>query len=464
MLNTFLAEQLRSKDPGKPLKLLLEFESQEFASEIKNRFAEVSNIIVNSPIFNFLSVEALTDFIPSFEQFSLNVHYDMPRSIFTPPLKRDPLLGLFAPSEITIPFSPTEMALRTVRNAPFTLLAVPSAIGAAFGLKTPRIAEPNVIIVPTSETRLLMKPPVDNRLRHTKVAVLDTGLTIPHPQFNVLSTRPTIRSTTGEPGLDGLGHGQWCTTCAFGGSVNTRFGRLNGVATANSDLMHVKCLSNLGFGSTSSILKAMEIALSWGARVISMSLGGPLQGSVEEDPECKIIQDHPESIFVVAAGNSGPELWTLGSPGAAPNAITVGAYSTVYDGVAMFSSRGPSATWYESHPEEFRRDSEKFSDDLLKPDCIAPGGGPVSPEQKTDVIYSGVTGWTNGMNDRNPVEPFDGMRGTSMATPHAAGVIALAVEHGLVQTAADVKSKLARGQAKNISQGYGLIDFERLAF
>lgn len=466
MLNTFLAERLRTLNSPKILRFLVELPDVQVMNEAREQLAHLPGVSVVEEAFNYVVVAAPPGAIPLLEQVGVSVHYDMPRSVLTAPAIIDSLLGRFSGSGITIPYTPAEMLARNLRNAPLALAAIPSALGALVGLKGgPRILEPNVVMVPTAETRQLLAPPEDSIIRNTRVAVLDTGLTVPHPLVDPRSVRPLVRSTTGEPGVDGLGHGQWCTTAAFGGSAATRFGRVTGVATVVDDkLMHVKCLSNLGFGATSSVLKAMEIAVQWGARVISMSLGGPLQGSVDEDPESRIIRElRDTAIFVVAAGNSGPEAWTIGSPGASPFAVTVGAYSPVYEGLAIFSSRGPNAAWYEDHQAMWEQDLGTYGDNLVRPDCISPGGGPVENGQPTDVIYSGVTGWTNGMNDRSPIEPFDGMRGTSMATPHAAGIIALAVEHGLVSTAADVKARLNRLGTKDSLRGYGFLTYNLLA-
>lgn len=256
----------------------------------------------------------------------------------------------------------------------------------------------------------------------------------------------------------------WCITCAFGDTAKTRFGECRGVADPEKGtLMSVKCLSNVGFGTAFSVIEAMERAYKWGAKVISMSLGGPLQGTVDDDPECRIVARlKDDCIFVVAGGNDGPAEWTIGSPGASPHALTVGSYSTVYNGLSLFSSRGPSGEWYKEHPDLWTQDEAKYGRALTKPDVIAPGGGPVEPDQVMDVIYSGCMGWTDGMNDLTPGDGFEGMRGTSMATPHVAGLIALAYDRGLVKTAGDVKRLMARHGTKDKFRGYGLITWPKL--
>ena len=466
-LNHLLNELLAQREPRSPLKFILELPvDQEVTADFLRACSDCS-ARVSSRAFNFVTVAAPASALPQLERLAVRVHYNMPRGIVAAPFMEDPILGRFSLSGVTVPYDRRDMLLRNVRGLPRAALAVPAVIAGQLGMAAPQILPIDAIIIPTGETRKLLNPPEDSFIRNTKVAVLDTGLTWPHPQFNPLTgVQPALQSTTGESPLDFLGHGQWCTGAAFGGAAQTQFGMCQGVATAlGRTLLHVKCLSNLGFGSTESVLAAMEDAVNWGAKVISMSLGGPLQGGVEEDPECQIIKRYKDDvIFVVAAGNSGPESWTIGSPGASPYAITVGAYSTHYEGPAIFSSRGPNAAWYQDHPATWEVDRNRYGINLQKPDCVAPGGGPVEEGQRVDQIYSGVTGWTNGATDRNPFDVWDAMRGTSMATPHVAGLLALAYEHGMLRTPEEVLDRLRDTSEgpKSTVDGDGFLTFDRL--
>ncbi len=400
--------------------------------------------------------------IPRLERLSYKVHYDSPRAILPSPFILDPVYGRFSISPYLLASSPKDMAGKDIKDFLPSIFSRPSRVASRFGVKLPSFATPTVKITPTSVTRGMLDLPDDVTLRNTKVCVIDTGFTPLHPQVNPLHQQPVILSVTPEPPVDALGHGQWCATCAFCGSAKTPYGEVRGVALASGrNLLCIKALSNAGFGLQSSILQAMNIAHKFGARVVSMSLGGPLSSIIEEDPECQIIEKlKDEVIFVVAAGNSGPGGWTIESPGASPYAVTVGAWSTFYNGIAIFSSKGPTSPFYQKDTKLYSSAFSKYKENLLKPDVVAPGGGPVLSTQIPDMIYSGCTGWINGQYDNDMFDAFEPLRGTSMATPHAAGVIALAIEHGLVNTAQDVKARMKGVKQSDV--GYGFLTYKKL--
>ena len=261
--------------------------------------------------------------------------------------------------------------------------------------------------------------------------------------------------------LDGMGHGQWCSTCAFGDdAVHPRWGRCEGIADP-AEFMHVKCLSNMGFGMNSWVLEAIYRAWEWGAKVLSMSLGGSLQGSaIDDDPQCRLISAlKDEMIVVVAAGNDGVE-WSIGSPGASPDALTVGAWSMTDNGLSWFSSRGPSGEFYRDHPKIWARDYAQRGEAMIKPDICVPGGGRASQQDKDEQILSGVTGWYDPYGDVLP--GWGVMKGTSMSCPAAAGLVGIAYDRALIKTARNVKIKMAKSATKNPEVGYGLLTWDKL--
>jgi len=257
---------------------------------------------------------------------------------------------------------------------------------------------------------------------------------------------------------DGLGHGTWCSTCAFGDdAVHPRWGRCEGMVDPEEQI-HIKCLSNLGFGMTSWILEAIYKAWEYGAKVLSLSLGGPLQGSaIEDDPGCRLISAlRDDMICVVAAGNDGLP-WTIGSPGACPDALTVGAWSMTDDGLSWFSSRGPSGEFYRDNPDSWKADLAREGEDLVKPDLCAPGGGRANSESQDEQILSGCAGWMDPYSD--PLPGWGLMKGTSMATPGVAGAVAYLYDKGIIKDASDVKRVMSGLKKKDPFTGYGLFHF-----
>jgi len=454
-VNPWLEQKLKERKPNPELlELIIEVE-RDTAAEVASRIEALGVEVHRERISwgRFVPVAVTAEMIPTIENIPhvKVVHYSMPKYPYFFPLllrKVDPLLGEIKVSRVEIPFEPQDILEGALPALPFW-----GPLGRAMGP-----VREGVEMWPTSKTRKIVEAPVDNTV-YVKTAVLDTGIFYP---FHPMATRSVdMHSTTGEPPFDGLGHGTHCHTTAFVGLADSRFGVCKSVADSVNTL-HVKCLTNAGFGSTESVLSAMEYAYNWGAKVISMSLGGPLQGSVEDDPEIKIIQETGDEVcWVVAAGNEGPSEWTIGSPAAAPKALTVGSYSPRYNDVAVFSSRGPNAGYYKNNPDTWARDYAKYGENLLKPDCLAPGGGPIKEGQTpVDLIYSGCQGWTEGMYDLTPGDGFEGMRGTSMACPHAAGLVALLLDRGYARNVADVKRVLRKmGNLKDTAQGYGLIRF-----
>ncbi|MGW0609043.1 S8 family serine peptidase [Streptomyces sp. NPDC002788] len=230
-----------------------------------------------------------------------------------------------------------------------------------------------------------------------KVAVLDTGIDATHPDVKGKILKAKDFSGSGSTD-DRQGHGTHVASTIVGSGAKSG-GKYKGVAPG-AELLAGKVLDDTGFGDDSDIIAGMQWAVAQGAKVVNMSLGNVDTPGV--DPMEKAVNDLSASsgtLFVIAAGNSGPSDTTVGSPGSAAAALTVAAVDRD-DEVASWSSRGPTA------------------DGRLKPDIAAPG---------VDVIAAKAAHGTEG-NDEAP--GYVSMSGTSMATPHTAGAAAiLAQEH-----------------------------------
>ncbi|MEV0091343.1 S8 family serine peptidase [Streptomyces sp. NPDC050738] len=248
----------------------------------------------------------------------------------------------------------------------------------------------------------------------TKVAVLDTGADFEHPDLKgrVTGSKNFTDSDTAE---DRQGHGTH-TASTVGGSGAASDGLQKGVAPG-TDLLIGKVLNDSGSGMDSWIIAGMQWAVDQKADVVSMSLGNPSELDCTDPMSAATEQlaQSTQTLFVIAAGNSGPANNTVSSPGCAPSVLTVGAVDSE-DATASFSSRGPVLTAH-----------------TLKPEITAPG-----------VSISAAS-----MGGRG-VYAYQSMSGTSMATPHVAGAAAILKQRHPAWTAQQIKAALVSSAQTDI--------------
>jgi subtilisin family serine protease len=264
----------------------------------------------------------------------------------------------------------------------------------------------------------------------TTVAVLDTGIDATHPDLAgaVVEAKDFTGSDSGTE--DRNGHGTHVAATVTGE------GQYRGVAP-DTKLLVGKVLDDRGFGSESGIIAAMEWAAAAKADVVNLSLGGdPTDGTDPLAQALNRLTTDTGTLFVVAAGNSGPRNEAIDTPGSADLALTVGAVDR-QDKLADFSSRGP-----------------RTGDNALKPDITAPG---------VDIVAArAARGWIG-----TPVgDKHIALSGTSMATPHVAGAAAILAGQHPDWTAAQVKSALMNSARPNdaltvYEQGAGRVDVAR---
>jgi subtilisin family serine protease len=227
-------------------------------------------------------------------------------------------------------------------------------------------------------------------------------------------------------------HGTHVTSTVIGYSL--RGVPINGVAP-KATIIPVKVLNNAGFGWSSVIARGIVYvadlkvsgALGVAPVVINMSLGGPSLDAVE-----KAAIDYAERVGVIvvaAAGNEGDA--GMGYPGAYPPVISAAASGWV--GEWQPGSDGNTRNWWfaddvrdptraaDFYITDFSS-REKAGQDL---DVAAPGSWVVGPFQ----LQSGQTSYF-----------FLG--GTSMASPHVAGIAALMVQKNPSLNAAEVEAIL----------------------
>lgn len=274
--------------------------------------------------------------------------------------------------------------------------------------------------------------------RGITAAVIDTGARNSHPQLHRVRIQ-TAMAEKGGSGEDSNGHGSWCNATL--GGVAARDPRyrvpVEGMAP-ESTLISIQALGFIiGMGTTSDILQAMDMAARLGAKVLSMSLGSDEAPPDAENPEAKAIDSLVERGIIpcIAAGNSGPDPKTVGSPGTCLNSLTVGSISPFTDEVSKFSSRGPTG-----------------GDGYVKPDVSAPG----------EMVDSALVGLLDEMVDRTQLK-YGPISGTSMATPHVAGLVTCMAQLykeklGKELTIAEVKRMMEElGHTKSNDDGWGPI-------
>jgi serine protease AprX len=244
-----------------------------------------------------------------------------------------------------------------------------------------------------------------------KIAIVDTGIDTAHPDFE--GRIQATRDFTGKGSVaDGHGHGTHVASIAAGSGAASG-GKYVGVAP-EALICVAKVLADDGGGMMSDVMAGIEWAVDEGAQAINLSLGAPGPGDGDDALSTLCDAAVEEGVVVcAAAGNAGPGASTVGPPGVARLVITVGA-SDKSDGIANFSSRGPT------------------SDGRTKPDVVFPGVG---------IVAARAAGTHMGtpLNDR-----YTSANGTSMAAPHATGGVALLLEAYPNLTPAEIKDVLMR--------------------
>jgi len=224
-----------------------------------------------------------------------------------------------------------------------------------------------------------------------RIAVLDTGFDIGHPDF---TGRQVVAQSfvSGETAQDGHGHGTHCIGTACGPKQPGQLPRY-GIAY-DSSIYAGKVLSNRGSGTDASILAGIQWAIKNGCQVISMSLGAPTEPGasfswVYENVARRALA--AGSLIIAAAGNESRrpgQVNPVSHPANCPSIIAVAAIDSQLQ-IATFSCGG-----------------------------LTMQGGQV------DIAGPGVavrSSWPRPMLYRT-------ISGTSMATPHVAGIAALLAE------------------------------------
>lgn len=229
-----------------------------------------------------------------------------------------------------------------------------------------------------------------------RVAVLDTGLDLVHPDFSgrFIQCKSFVPGTS--TAQDGTGHGTHCigTACGWVDATGTRYG-----VAHESEIYVGKVLNDEGRGAQAWIIDGMEWAYRSGCKVISMSLGSVVYPGMGYNQAYEAVAAEAlanGSIVVAAAGNESRRSLgvynPVGSPANCPSVLSIGALEL----------RGGS----DNHSNLAIADFSNRS---------------INPDQLVDISAPGVN-----IHSSWPLPTrYRSISGTSMATPHVAGVLAL---------------------------------------
>jgi thermitase len=246
------------------------------------------------------------------------------------------------------------------------------------------------------------------------VAVADTGVDAGHPELvGRLVPGYDFVDDDADP-QDGHGHG---THVAGTIAAAENGAGVIGVAP-QAAIMPLRVLDDNGGGNSADVAAAFAYAGDRGVRVVNASLGSAYPSLVER----RAIHDHPASLYVVAAGNGGPDGIGDDNDDATreypcahdeANLICVGATDAA-DARAAFSNYGAASV-----------------------DLFAPG---------QDIVSSWVRGHATVLNQYFGIgDGYEIMQGTSMAAPHVAGAAALVVAVQRGWSGTQVKAALMDG-------------------
>ncbi|MEI7884584.1 MAG: S8 family serine peptidase [Clostridia bacterium] len=198
--------------------------------------------------------------------------------------------------------------------------------------------------------------------------------------------------------FDGDGHGT-----KVAGIIGAN-GTLSGIAPG-SQLLVIKIVDKNGQISWNNLEQGIKIAVEQGATIVNLSVGAYGRADFGSNSLNYLVDKYSQEnkvYFAIAAGNEGPGLNSLATPGDAKSAFSVGAYIS-------------ASMWRQNYGLNILSDSMWYyssvgsrGDGYIAPTIVAPGS-----------VITTVPTWQGS---------YLRTEGTSVATPHIAGALALILE------------------------------------
>lgn len=274
---------------------------------------------------------------------------------------------------------------------------------------------------------------------------IDTGVDTSHPALSGKWLSPYwFDGVNGQPSpYDDSGHGTHTMGTILGGDGFGPFEHDIGVAPG-ARFVCAKAFNEEGIGTYATIDPCMQVMADWKSQGIDIKAVGNSWGGAREDTHFwdAILTWKSLGIFpVFSIGNSGPNHYSANAPGNYPLCIGVGATDNI-DNIAWFSSRGPAPTVYPWNDTSYWYTPDW---NYVKPDISAPGVGVMS-----SVPGGGYESWN----------------GTSMASPHVTGGVAILCQKNpnltpeiLYQIFTMTTSKPSQGMPyPNNDYGWGIVN------
>jgi subtilisin family serine protease len=279
------------------------------------------------------------------------------------------------------------------------------------GLYAPNVADPDMALINAPAAWAQDGGPA-NAGDGVRIAIVDTGIDITHPCFSdagypsqqqlgnhsftnnkvivakVFNNKTPSRVYTAEPLQEHGTHVAGTAACNYGTPAN-----VDGVATYNMSGVAPRALlgnynifpADVTNARSEDILDALEAAYADGFDVANLSLGGGSHGIQDLLTVAIDNFDAANMVVAVAAGNSGPGLFTVESPGSGKSSLTAGAASV---GHLVANSVTAGGSSYPAQQGEFGA----VTSDLTAPFVVLLGGGTNGLDTACTAIATNLTG------------------------------------------------------------------------